>query len=255
MKRIAALLHYHKYNWCHKTFDGWREYIVVTTREKKAILARFRQKFDVRMQSFHRMDIYRKRSLYLKCMLRNMYYLPQFQMWRSAVAAWKRERIREVVTPVQSWFRMRRQYLYFQLLQKKKWVFLKLGLLLKGKAKVTKVRNAYIADAMQEWGPDELARRAKEKLEIERRRQIRENQLAQEKALTAVRDLQRHFKNWQGKVQLREMMVTHGVRRKDKMEYEVLKRCFIINYEQGKHEYRIKKGPHIICADPLPPHI
>ena len=47
------------------------------------------------------------------------------------------------------------------------------------------------------------------------------------------------------------MMVTHGVRRKDKMEYEVLKRCFIINYEQGKHEYRIKKGPHIICADPL----
>ena len=252
VKRIAALLHFHKYNWSHKTFDGWREYVRVTTREKKAALARFRRRFDIRMHFFSRMDMYRQKSLRLKCMLRNMYYIPQFQMWRSAVAAWKREReLGEVVTPVQSWFRMRSQYLYFQLLQEKKWVFLKLGLLLKGKAKVSKVRRAYIADAMQEWGPDELARRATEKVEIERRRQIRENQLAQEKALSAVSSLQRHFKNWAGKLQLREMMVTEGIKRKDKMEYEVLKRCFIINYEQSKHEYRIKKGPHIICADPL----
>ena len=173
-------------------------------------------------------------------------------MWRTAVAAWKREReLGEVVTPVQSWFRMRRQFLYFRQLQEKKWVFLRLGLLLRGKAAVTKVRNSYIADAMQEWGPDELGRRAIEKMEIERRRQIRENQLAQEKALTAVRELQKHFKNWQGKVQLREAMAVQGVKRRDKVEYEILKRCFVINYEQGKHEYRIKKGPHIVCADPL----
>ena len=130
-------------------------------------------------------------------------------------------------------------------------MFLRLGLLLRGKAAVTKVRNSYIADAMQEWGPDELGRRAIEKMEIERRRQIRENQLAQEKALTAVRELQKHFKNWQGKVQLREAMAVQGVKRRDKVEYEILKKCFVINYEQGKHEYRIKKGPHIMCADPL----
>ena len=39
--------------------------------------------------------------------------------------------------------------------------------------------------------------------------------------------------------------------KKDKAAYELLKRCYIINYEQTKHDYRIKKGPHVVCADPL----
>ena len=38
---------------------------------------------------------------------------------------------------------------------------------------------------------------------------------------------------------------------REKAAYGLLKRCYVINYEQSKHEYRIKKGPHIICADPL----
>ena len=35
------------------------------------------------------------------------------------------------------------------------------------------------------------------------------------------------------------------------MEYSLLKRCYIANYEEQKFEYRITRAPHIICADPL----
>jgi hypothetical protein len=181
-----------------------------------------------------------------------MYYIPQFQMWVEAVRAIKREReLGEVVTPVQSWFRMRSQFKYFQKLQEKKWVFLRLGYMLKGRAKVTRERNKHIADTMLSWGPRELERRRLENLEIERRRQIRENQLANEKAMNCVRELQKHFKTWKGKVQLTEEAAAMGNTKKDKTTYELLKRCYVINYEQSKHEYRIKTGPHVICADPL----
>ena len=124
-------------------------------------------------------------------------------MWVQAVAAIKREReLGEVIIPVQAWFRMRRQWLYFQQLQEKKWVFLRLGYVLKGRARVTKARNKHVDTVMQTWGPDEVERRRIENLEIERRRQIREHQLAEEKAMTSVRELQKHFKNWQGKVRM-----------------------------------------------------
>lgn len=251
VKRIAYLLHFHRYNWPHQCWDAWVKYIEVTTKEKKATLSEFRRKFDTRMFCLHRWQKYRDRSLRLKCMLRNMYYIPQFQMWVQAVQAIKREReLGYVVTPVQAWFRMRSQWMYFQKLQEKKWVFLRLGHMLRGRAKVTRTRNKHISDTMETWGPDELERRRLENLEIERRRQIREHQLAEEKALTSVRELQKHFKSWQGKVQVREEAAGTGVK-KDKAAYELLKRCYLINYEQTKHEYRIKKGPHVVCADPL----
>ena len=210
--------------------------------------------FDQSTQySYHLLPYrYVDKSLRLKCLLRNMYYIPQFQMWVEAVRAIKREReLGEVVTPVQSWFRMRSQFKYFQKLQEKKWVFLRLGYMLKGRAKVTRERNKHIADTMMSWGPRELERRRLENLEIERRRQIRENQLANEKAMNCVRELQRHFKTWKGKVQLREEAAAMGNTKKDKTAYELLKRCYVINYEQSKHEYRIKTRPRVICADPL----
>ena len=93
--------------------------------------------------------------------------------------------------------------MHFQKLQEKKWVFLRLGYMLKGRARVTRMRKEHVAGTMLTWGPDELERRRVENLEIERRRQIREHQLAEEKALTSVRELQKHFRNWQGKVQVR----------------------------------------------------
>ena len=84
VKRIAALLHFHKYNWLHQTFEGWRTFVELTTREKKETLASFRKRFDIRMHSFHRLDMYRRRSLKLKCMLRNM-YVPLFFLPPSGV--------------------------------------------------------------------------------------------------------------------------------------------------------------------------
>ena len=50
---------------------------------------------------------------------------------------------------------------------------------------------------------------------------------------------------------MKEEAAARGLKNKDKASYELLKRCYVINYEHSKHEYRIKKGPHIMCADPL----
>ena len=55
----------------------------------------------------------------------------------------------------------------------------------------------------------------------------------------------------QPQVQVKEEAAARGLKNKDKASYELLKRCYVINYEHSKHEYRIKKGPHIMCADPL----
>ena len=67
-----------------------------------------------------------------------------------------------VVTPVQSWFRMRIQYFYFKRVQNQKNMFLQFCHLLRARAKTRRVREMFIRKTMDDWAPQELLRRKEE---------------------------------------------------------------------------------------------
>ena len=270
VKTIAKKLHFHKYNWPRKCFHSWKIYVDEITADKRAIFKRFQKRFDVRMNVFHRILIYALRSKKLKCVLRNMYYIPQYQMWVEYTKnSIRRKELGSVVTPVQAMFRKRLEMKHFAKMMKYKPIMLKFHHLIKARVEIKKQRNKLIDNSMIEWEPTELLRRASLKIESERRRQLREMQLADEKASNAINELQKHFKSWNtnGRLQIKEESwesynhfvhnhdsgTSHIIEPMDKkeIEYNLLKRCYLINYELQKFEYRIKKGPHIVCADPL----
>jgi len=113
------------------------------------------------------------------------------------------------------------------------------------------------------WCPAEVSRRRKEKEELERRRQLREKQLAEEKADLAVVELKKHLKSVQGKTQLkeatkalqRELALEGGSRLSYRAAYaqaeqSLIQKCFDCIVEREKHEYRTNKVPYLVCADP-----
>ena len=68
--------------------------------------------------------------------------------------------------------------------------------LLRSRAKVTRQRRLHIDNHLITWKPEEIIRRKELKNDLERRRQLREIQLSEEKALVAVNELRKHFKSW-----------------------------------------------------------
>lgn len=267
VRNIARLLFFHKFNWLHKTMDAWKEYVVLRTAEKKEIMRKFKKRFDVRSEKFHRLHAYAKRFRYLKCMLRGMYYLPQFKMWVDYTRNSKHMRkLGKVLVPVQAFIRMRQQKAYYHRLVKSKRIMIRFCKLLRSICRVKAAREQHIDDRLIEWKPAELVRRAETKDELERRRQLREMQLAEEKCVEAIAGMQKHFKSWStnGKAQIKDELHRNqigeamGSLKPDptivtfkQMEYALLRRCYIATYEETKFEYRIKKPPMFVCADPL----
>ncbi len=267
VRNIARLLHFHKYNWQRQCMNAWKQFLAYRRAEKQEILKKFRNRFDVRAGTFHRMKAFTKRSQYLKCMLRNMYYIPQFLMWKNATQlSLRAKKLGLVVTPVQAFVRMKIQKARFARIQKSKRIMVRICRLLRAMAVLRKKRERHIDVRLQEWKPAELVRRAEEKDEIERRRQLREIQLAEEKCSPAITEMQKHFKSWStnGATQIQDELALHkagmnlGCIKADPsittaahMEYNLLLRCYMANYEEQKFEYRVKKPPYIVCADPL----
>lgn len=68
--------------------------------------------------------------------------------------------------------------------------------LLRSRARVVRERKLHIDKHLIAWKPGEDERRRLYKDDKERRRQLREVQLAEEKALSAVHELQKHLKSW-----------------------------------------------------------
>ncbi len=257
VKNIARLLKFRKYEWAHNCMDAWKKYVKLRTVEKKAILQNFQRRFDVRSNLFHRLHTYCKRSQYLKCVLRNYYYMPQFKMWVDYTANSKRfKKLSRLITPVQAFIRMKLARIHHIKVKKSKHIMLRFCFLMRSRAIVRKTREQFIDKHLISWKPAELIRREVEKEELERRRQLREIQLSEEKALVSIGELQKHFKSYStnGRTQIIEDLKNNEdptIITKKQMEYQLYKRCYISNYEQQRFEYRTKKAPHIICADPL----
>jgi len=267
VRNIRRLLLFHKYNWSRKTMASWKQFVLIRTAEKKEIMRKFKKRFDVRSEKFHRLHAYATRSRYLKCLLRNYYYIPQFKMWVEYTKNNKlRRKLGRVLVPLQAFVRMRQQKAHYHKLIKSKRIMVRFCKLLRSICRVKSKREEHIDQRLIEWKPAELIRRADTKDELERRRQLREIQLAEEKCVEAIAAMQKHFRSWStnGATQIRDELRMNiageclGSLKPDpsiisykQMEYALLRRCYIATYEESKFEYRIKKPPLFVCADPL----
>lgn len=260
VKAIRTRLEHMRTFWRDLCWVNWKSYVSAKIAKKQSILSKFRLRFDSRMGCFHRMVLYRNKSKRIKCWLRRTWNVPQLTLWIEYVAQSKRlKALNKVIVPVQAYLRMIQKRKFYLKMKKSRPFLLKFVLLLYCRAQVTRQREAQVQEKFITWGPEELARRASSKVENERRRLLRERQVAEEKATTALTELKRHLRSGNGKTQLRQHIHEHRAKHsfaiskrkaQEHSESEIFSRCFACNLDLHIHEYRTTKPPHIVCADP-----
>lgn len=258
VKAIAARLELMRIRWVRMCFANWKGLANAKGAKKRQILATFRRRFDTRAACLQRMVQFRDKSRRIKLWLRTTWNLPQWIVWKEYVASHKRlKALSRVIVPVQAFVRMVQRRRFFQRLKAVRPVFMKFLFMLHCKTATHKAREEAILVKFVTWGPEETARRAAVKTENERRRQLREQQVAEDRAAGALAELKEHLRSGNGRTQLR--ILTDLYRRTHKLsgnkarvaaESELLGRCFSCNLDLQIFEYRTTHPPFIVCADP-----
>lgn len=258
VKAIAARLELMRTRWARMCFANWKGFAFAKGEKKRQILATFRRRFDTRSACLLRMALFRDKSRRIKLWLRTTWNLPQWIVWKEYVVSQKRlKALSRVIVPVQAFIRMVQRRRFFLRLKAVRPVFLKFVFMLHCKTATRKAREEAVLVKFVTWGPEETARRAAVKTENERRRQLREQQVAEDRAAGALAELKKHLRSGNGRTQLRIQTVlyrrTHklsGAKATVAAESELLGKCFSCNVDLQVFEYRTTNPPFIVCADP-----
>ena len=262
VRKIRERLAFVRLRWPRKCFDAWQVWAHRRGAGKRAILMRFKQKFDTRFGILMRIKAFKDKSKRIKTWLRRTWNCPQWTLWVDYVHSRRRlKAISLIIAPVQAFFRMVRWRKFYLRLRSVLPALRGFVSAIQSKTTLERRREVAVQALFSSWGPQELARRKAEGAENERRRASREQQVAEEKANAAIAELKKHLRGGNGKAQLRQLttdvvklsggsLTWKGAR--IEAEGELLSRCFACHLDLNIHEYRSStKAPHIACADPI----
>jgi hypothetical protein len=196
VRKIRERLTFVRLRWPRRCFDVWHAYAHRKGSGKRAILLRFKQKFDTRFGVLMRIKAFKDKSKRIKTWLRRTWNCPQWTLWTDYVQSRRRlKAIARVIAPVQALFRMARWRRFYLRLRSVLPALRGFVSAIQCKSTIVRRRDDAVLALFSTWGPQELARRAAESAENERRRTLREQQVAEDKANSAISELKRHLRS------------------------------------------------------------
>lgn len=203
VRNIKTHMEHVRTRWARRCYASWKGYAFKKSAKKRQILETFRLRFDARTACFARMRQFTAKSQRIKLWLRTTWNLPQWIMWKQFVAGNKRlKALSRVIVPVQAFMRMRLKQQFYLKMRAVRPILMKFLFVLYCKGMTQRAREEAVLKKFVNWGPEETARRAAVKTDNERRRQLRELQVAEDKASTALAALRKHLRSGNGKNQL-----------------------------------------------------
>ena len=226
VKDIRRLQKYHLNSYVRLCFKSWKQDFLDTKAYRREKMS----KFVLRARSGSLWGIFLKWAEFAKYSrrvlrkARRLVQNPQFALWYDYAQSRKRKRQRHqaatIIEAVVKGYFERKRFKYKNLCLKR---FAHFFRHVHARAIVRITRQKAHEIGFIQWLPGDLADRHQKALDKERRRLISCQQVVHEKESAAIADIRRHFKSHNGKIQIKEIILSgkkHSIRRKNVLQIQ-----------------------------------